>query len=385
MKPLKQPMRLAAALLIGTALSLVLGAPAVLAAGGAYMLKAGYVASHTMVMPGVTFDITISSSTIIAEAQTYFRAGGHAMSDIQTAVKDKRDLPSFAKKRIVQGDIVELSSGEITSVLQTFKKRWSPKGDVTLTPVPFRLRRIKGDVDLDPDEVASTYYGFLADLAQEDRSKWPVVRYIMEVLMAQAWGKDQSDTDWAGEYVAATNDDVAGPTLGSYDGLKTIVTKGLDVDGTMNELQLDYDITSASQVFQAMEQIVDKLPQQYQSEDMLVICSPKIKLNYFRDRRNTHGSDMDYNQKNNIMNMTLDGLPNMAIQPMNGIGAAGDHGWVIVTPRRNVLIGERMNSYNMGIEKARRGVSVLFDYTEGIGVGLAEEVFVVRPSDDSSS
>lgn len=374
-------LRLITALLFGTALSLVLGAPALFAAGGMYMLS-GLNTEQAHTVAGSLFDITINSSTIIQEAQTYFRPGGQSVSNIQRSLLDKRDYPMIATKRIVEGDIVELDQAEITDVIQTFKTQFSPKGTVTMTPVPFRLRNIKIDVQLNPDKIKSTYYGFLAGLNEEDRSKWPIVRYIWEVLMAEKWGANQALCDWAGEYVAPTNDTTAGPTLGSYDGLKKIVTDGLSA-GTMNELNLDFDPTQASETFQAFEQIVDLLPQELQDEELVFLCSKKTELAYFRDRRNTHGSDTDYMLKNNVKQMTLDGRPNMVIQPMNGIGRNGDHGWIVVTPKRNLLIGERAGGYNMGMEKALRSVAILADWYEGVGVGLAEEVFVHRPTDAS--
>lgn len=384
MKTPKILKRLTFSMLIAT-LGLLLGAPVAIAAVGGYALQAGIKAApHLAQYSGSCFDITITSSTIIAEAQTYFRAGGHAISDIQTSIKERRDFPDIATTRVVDGDIVELSEAEISSVLQTFKKQFSPKGDVTLTPVPFRLRNIKIDLSLDPDDIKSTYYGFLADLAQGERAKWPIVRYIWEVLVAQQWGKDHAHCDWAGAYVAPTGNTTAGPTLGSYDGLKKIVTDGLG-NGSMNEIVLTNDITSKTEVFDAFEEAVDALPEKYHNEDMVMLCSGKVELAYFRDRRNQHGQDADYREKARSKGMTIDGRENMLIKPLTGIGMNNDHGWMVITPKRNLLLGKRKNSYNLRMQEDKRSVAIMADYFEGIGVGLAEEVFVVRPSDDSSN
>ncbi len=370
-------------MLVATALLLVVGVPAAMAAGSLWLVSKAPGAAD-MVANAQLFDIVINSSTIIQEAQTYFRPGGQAVSNIQMARVDKRDYPDVATKRIVDGDIVELDEAEITDVIQTFKTNFSPKGTVTLTPTPFRVRNIKIDLSINPDKIKSTYYGYLANLAEADRSKWPIVRWIWEVLLPGKWAANQAYCDWAGAYVAATNDATPGPTLGSYDGLKTIAEAGL-LAGTMNELSLTKDLTSATEVFGAFEEAVDMLPQELQDEELVFLCSPKTELAYFRDRRNTHGNDADYAQKNKSRTMTIDGRENMLIKPLNGIGRAGDHGWMIITPKRNLLLGERKNSFNVGMEKALRSVAVMADWYEGVGFGLAEEVYVVRPADESSN
>jgi hypothetical protein len=269
--------------------------------------------------------------------------------------------------------------------LQTFKKQFSPKGTQTFTPLPIRLRRIKIDLTIDPEDIVETYFGFLSGLPMAERSNWPVVRYIWEQLVAPKWGQNMSLCDWAGDFTAATNDTVAGPTLGSYDGLKTIITENLAGAATMNELTLTNDPTVASEVFAAFEEAFDALDQAYQREEMVVLCSPKAATLYFRDRRNTHGQNTDY--KGDINNLFIDGHPNVKIQPLNGMGRNGDHGWLVITPKRNLINGKRLNAeggYNFRMEEDHRTVDIMADWKEAVGFGLAEEVFVVRPADSGS-
>jgi hypothetical protein len=385
MKPLMTKTRLSTALLAGTALALS-GLPFLLGAVGVLLFSLLPTAKAVAANAPVLFDITITASDIIEEATEYFRNSGQTEDQIRTIIQDKRDLVDVSELRIVDGDIVELSEAEITDVIQTFKTQWSPKGAVTMTPVPFRLRNIKIDLDITPDKIKSTYYGFLAGMPAGDRKDWPIVRFIWERLVAPKWGANLSYTDWAGAYVAPTNDTTAGPTLGSYDGLKTIIEADLD-GGTpkMTELSITKDLTDATEVFAGFEEAIDQLDQKYHSEDLVVLCSPKTELAYFRDRRNTHGNDADYAQKNRSTGMTIDGRENMRIQKMAGMGRASDHGWLVITTARNLLRGNRSNSYNMHMESAKRAVSVMADWYEGVGFGLAEEVFVVRPAAGSSN
>lgn len=388
MKTPKTKMRLLTAMLVGSALALVAGMPILLGAAG--VLAASF-------MPGlgasaslpVMYDITVNidASGIIAEATEYFANRGTTEDSIRMKMQDKRDYVDVSELRVVDGDIVELSEAEITDVIQAYKDQWSPKGTVTMTPVPFRLRNIKIDLEINPDKIKSKYFGFLAQLNQADRGQWPIVRWIWERLVAPKWGANHSYADWAGSYIAPTNNTVAGPTLGSYDGLKKIITDDLDGGSPkMTELALTKDLTDPTEVFAAFEEAVDQLPQEYQGEDLVFLTSPKTELAYFRDRRNTHGSDSGADAKNRISTgMTIDGRDNMLIKKMAGIGRAGDHGWLVITTARNLLRGTRSLSYNMNMESARRTVSIMADYYDGVGFGLAEEVFVVRPESASSN
>jgi hypothetical protein len=333
---------------------------------------------------GALFDITVApdANSIIDDVNIYFGDREAAESNLQQTILDGRDYPNIASLRLVNGDVVQLDKAEISDVMQTFKSTFSPKGDVTLTPVPFMLRRMKFDVAFHPDVVYSKYYGFLAKMGEADRAAWPISRFIIDVLIGRKLAANQSITDWAGVYTPATSDAVAGSTLGSYDGLKTIVTKGLS-DGTMNEITLTNDFTDPAKVFDAVEEAVDNLPQEYHDVQLSILMSKKQELAYFRDRRNQHGSDTNYRGESKYM--TVDGRENMLIQPLNGIGRANDHGWMIITPTENLLLGRRSNSYNISVERDKREVLFMGDWTEGIGVGLAEQVFVVRPSGGSSS
>jgi hypothetical protein len=386
MKPFRFLLTLASVLAMGTVMASGLGTG--LLATSAIVGLSGLGVGLAGLPAGSMFDIVVNVDVngIIAESTTYFRPGGQAEDQIQQTIKDKRDLPGVANLRLVDGDIVELSEAEISDVIQGFKHQFSPKGTVNMTPVPFRLRNIKIDLSLYPDKIKSTYYGFLAGMPEGDRKNWPIVRWIWEVLVAPKWGANQALIDWAGVYAAPSNDTTAGPTLGSYDGIKKIVQDGLTA-GSMNELTLTKSLLNPVETFEAFEEINDQLDQAYQEEEMVYLCSERIQKYYLRDRRNSHGNDMDYLSKlqQGTFTPTIDFRENHVIQKMAGIGRNNDHGWVIVTPKRNLLLGRRNNSYNFHMESDKRAVALMADWYEGVGFGLAEEVFVVRPSEESSS
>lgn len=388
MKPWNKKTRMLSALLLGTALMLLTGAPLLLGAAFCYAVTAAPKVISAL-PPGVCADITIDVSTLLEEWQEYYLNAGQNEDEIQVAVQDKRDYTNFSKLMVVDGEIVKLSEAEITDVIQGFKKEFSPKGDATVTPVPFQLRNIKIDLSIYPDDIKSTYYGFWKGLKSDgDREQWPVVRWIWEKLVAPKWGANLAHIDWCGKYVAPTSNTTPGPTKGSYTGLKQIIIDDLD-SGTpkMTEITLTNSLTNTSQIFDAFEEAYDALDQKYHDEAMVILCSPKTQLNYFRDRRNTTGTNMDYaiNGKDKARDMTLDGRENVRIQPMNGIGRSGDHDWLVITTERNLLRGERSNGYNLRMESDKRAVAIMADWWEGVGFGLAEEVFVVRGNDDSSN
>jgi hypothetical protein len=378
MKPLKLLFSLVA-LFVGSS---IMGAPLADAfdishrAGTGIMAGLSLAASPFLSGQGGLNAATLTITDVVTEFGDYYKNGGQNESNILQQMKEKRQLDAVSQKRIIDGDILELSQAEISGIIQSFKTNWSPGNAATFTANPIRTRNIKIDLELYPDNIKSAWLGFLANIAEGDRANWPFVRWYWEKLVGPQWGKDLSLVDWAGNYVAPTNDTTTGPTKGSYDGLRhqIIADAALGGSAKMVDMALSGNLATAASAFDVVEDAAASIPQHWLDEDILFIMSAKSELNYFRDRRNTHGQN--YGQDNmKSRSMTVDGRPNWRIVPLTGMDQESDHDWLVVTPASNLLNVRRGAGYNLKMESARRCVSVMADWHEGFGFGIKEMVY----------
>jgi len=319
---------------------------------------------------------TLTITDVVSEFGDYYKNGGQNESNILQQMKEKRQLDAVSQKRIIDGDILELSQAEISGIIQAFKTNWSPGNAATFTANPIRTRNIKIDLEMYPDDIKSSWLGFLANIAEGDRANWPFVKWYWEKLVGPQWGKDLSLVDWAGNYVAPTNNTTPGATKGSYDGLRhqIIADAALGGSAKMIDMALSGNLATAASAFDVVEDAAASIPQYWLDEEIVFIMSAKSELNYFRDRRNTHGQN--YGQDNmKSRAMTVDGRPNWKIVPLTGMDQESDHDWLVVTPASNLINVRRGAGYNLKMESARRCVSVMADWHEGFGFGIKEMVY----------
>lgn len=324
---------------------------------------------------------TVTVSDIVSQYGAYYMNKGDTQAQILQAFRAKRSIAQYATPILHDGDVYELSNATITNVLQPFHKTWSSKGNATFTAAPITLRRIKIDQDLTPDDFEGNWLGFLAGLGEADRSKWPAVRFIWEKLVADKAQEDHEECDWDGVYSAAPGGGTAGSHTALYNGIKKLVIDGFS-DG-MTEISLTNDPRDAAKAFDVIEEVAASLPRHWRNREVQFLVSPEMELNYFRDRRNTHGSDTNYRGESTMM--TVDGRPNWTIVAMDGMGIAGDTADIVVTPKANLLHVTKRNSYSMGMTVDGRAVKAFADWREGIGFGVNELVYAYLNSEASGS
>ncbi len=124
---------------------------------------------------------------LIAEFGAYYVDNGQAEKDIKNQMFYTDDLSKFFAKAPQKGNIfrgVQLFS---TEVLQGFLKAFVSKGTGNFKTWTQKLGEFKIDKSEDPDDYANMWAGFLSDLNEVDRSKWPIIYYIInKVLMPQS-------------------------------------------------------------------------------------------------------------------------------------------------------------------------------------------------------
>lgn len=315
--------------------------------------------------------MAVEITNIVAEFGNYYINEGQNMSRLLSNIRQKSVTPSFAKPLIVDSDVYRFSNVTLGEIVQQFQKEFTPKGDVAFEPNEIRLRNLKIDLSLYPDDVKSSWLGFLGSIEEQERKNWPITRYLLETEVVPQIPQDmETKAYFKGVYVPVVSG-TPGTAAGSMDGVKKLLDAG--VVGNMNAVALSAALSTAN-IFDSVEEFVDNFASELSGTKMRVYMSPSWVRAYFRDKRNSHGGDANYSISGiNI----VDFMPNVEIVALPSMEGE-DYIWA--TPVDNFLYLRKSGSMQTPkVEEAKRGVFLMLDWYEGIGFGYDQLVYVYKP------
>lgn len=316
--------------------------------------------------------MSIVKADLVTAFGAYYINEGQDLNRLKTALRQPSVTPDSALPIIHDGEVYRFSNVIFQEIVQQFQKAFTAKGDLTFKPNEIRLRNMKVDVPLYPDDVKGSWLGFLGSLTDQERANWPIVRYVLENQIVPQLKSDlETKAYFKGVYVAPTPG-TAGTTAGSMDGIKKLLDDGL-ADGSMNAVTLSAAVTNAN-IFDMVEEFADNLDDVLSSVPVTIRMSTKNVKAYLRDKRNTHGTDVNYDAGKITVdfadNVKIVGLPSMAGSP-----------YIFATPDDNFLYLRRVNGMaDPKIEEHLRQVFLMLDWWEGLGFGYNPLVYVYKPT-----
>ncbi|GAB2553073.1 hypothetical protein [Rufibacter soli] len=130
---------------------------------------------------------TIDISAVITEFGKAYIPGGQNDKSIKTKLFAAEETAALFRKIPNEGDVYRSSYATIDEVLQAFSIPFTDKGATTFKPVEYRLGEFKVDQSFTPDRFRQSWLGFLAELEEPDRAKWPILKwFISELLIPQS-------------------------------------------------------------------------------------------------------------------------------------------------------------------------------------------------------
>ena len=319
--------------------------------------------------------MSIIATEIVTKFGDYYLQEGQNMDRLKAALRQKAVTPSVCVPMITESDMYRSANVSLGEVVQAFQKGFTPKGDLTFAPNEIRLRNIKADVTIDPDDVKAKWLGFLASLTEQDRTQWPIVRYLLEVHLAERIPHDMETQAYFKGVYAAPTVGTAGTASAALDGLKKLIDDGITA-GTINALTLAA-APSASNIFDTVEKIADNVltaNPALEGVSMNICMAPSWIRSYFRDKRNTHGTDVNYSTTG--IN-TVDFVPNFKLV---GLPSMEGTNYMFVTPGDNMVHLRKSNGMSTpNVQLFDRQVKVLVDWYEGIGFLYNQLVFAYKP------
>jgi len=312
--------------------------------------------------------MSIVKTDLVTQFGAYYVNEGQNESRLLSAIRQPSVTASYAKPIIHDGELYRFANVALGEIVQGFQKAFTGKGDATFAPNEIRLRNPKIDLALHPDDVKGSWLGFLGSLTDQERAQWPIVRYLLEKEVAPQLHEDlEMKAYFKGSYVAPTPGN-AGTAAGTMTGSKKLLDAGI-TDTSMQEVTLT--AITAANAFDMVEQFVDNFDDKLSSVKMRVYMDPKVLRWYHRDKRNTHGTDVNYNSEKPVVDFTnveLVGLPSMAGEK-----------YLWATPVDNFLYIRRENGMKKPrVEESKREVFLMLDWWEGLGFGHNELVYVSK-------
>jgi hypothetical protein len=310
--------------------------------------------------------MSITASDIVTAFGSYYINEGQNLTRLNSALRQKAETPMYARPIVTENDVYRSANASLSEIVQGFQKAFTDKGTVTFTPNEIPLRNLKVDIAIYPDELKGNWLGFLTSLTEDERKNWPIVRYLAEKHVAERIPHDlETQAYFKGVYSAPTPG-TATDAVDVMTGLKKIITDGLT--GNMNTVTLTNAVTAAN-AFDRIEEFVDGLAD---LTDKGVRCkvymSKKLVKWYLRDKRNTHGTDVNYNASSVTVDFTdvqIVGLASMAGENM-----------IWATPDENFVYLRKVNGMSTPkVEELKREVFLMLDWWEAIGFDYDELVY----------
>jgi len=313
--------------------------------------------------------MAIDKTDIVAQFGAYYNPEGQNMNRLLTKLRHKTETPSYAKPIIHDGEIYRFSNVIMGEIVQQFQKKFVHKGDVVFKANEIRLRHLMIDLELYPDDCEGSWLGFLQGLEGDERKNSPLVKYMLEdEVLPQREHDMETQGYFKGTYETPVADS-PGETIKAIDGIKGMLDAGI-ADSSMNEITLSAAITKAN-AFDMIEEFVDGFDPLVTRVKKRVYMDPQILKWYHQDKRNTHGTDVNYDPNKPVVDFTnveLVGLPSMAGEK-----------YIWSTPNDNFLYLRRVNGMKKPrIEESKKAIYLMTDWWEGLGFGYNPLVYVSK-------
>lgn len=312
--------------------------------------------------------MALTTTAIVQEYGAYYLNSGQNMARLLQLLFYKRESLKHFTPIKTDDTVYRMAQGRISSLVQSFQKGWTPKGDLEFVPNELKLHKMKVDFEVYPDDIEDNWLGFLASNSL-DRKEWPLVRYILESYIYNQIAEDlELNEIYKGVYTAPTAG-TAGVAGNSMDGLKKAL-KHADVnhDSTIGTLD-------GSTIYDQAEAIFELVSERYQTTQMNIHFAPKWHRAFLKDKRSLGYYDLT---GPGSINDSLDFSPSKVVGLPSMIGT---NDW-FVTPKTNAihLTKKGENAGKVKIEEAKRCVNILTDWWEGVGFGINELVWTnVQP------
>lgn len=275
---------------------------------------------------------------------------------------------------------VRATQAAITSVLQQFVPKWTPKGKSTFTPLTIKNFKCKINVPITPSDIMEDVLGYLYDenLKPEDM---PIVRYIIYQLIIPKLDEEREQALAVGvfkESEATDDGDAATDALDCMDGYVTQLKalKAAENDKVTWLLDGETLSTDGEALLAQIDKGVDQVKPLYRKKTMFVHADPDLVIKYSRAYREKY--PWLKNQDGEKVKIDFSRFTFAPLEGMRGTGV------FFITPKENFkhLMSRDPQRSRIFIQALNYDVKIFAEWWEGCGFWLAEAIFAYIPPEE---
>lgn len=324
---------------------------------------------------------------VIAEFGARYTPEGQTAKDIKTQLFAASETEAFFSNVPNPGDQYKSAFATVDEVTQAFSIPFVAKGTATFEPWETKLGEYKVDQLFFPDKFRNSWLGFLANIAEVDRSKWPVLLwYIRELLLPKINEEQEEEQSYWGwqktglaaipvvdgatfvrQFDSATASTVATPANAAVDGINTIIARmraaGRATVNNSGVWSID-PVTFCTEIEEWVQAINPKLRRKLD----FLFMEEDLKNRYVDGRREKYNKN--YAQEADLMK--IDKVM-MSVQSLHSMVGAGNHVWA--TPKMNRIRPISKDSNGIfDLQKVDRSVKLLNDWKKVLTFDVPEFV-----------
>lgn len=321
--------------------------------------------------------MAIEVEDVVAQFGAYYIDQGQNIAQLRTKMYQPSETAAYFQNRPTINTEWRSTLSQMNSVLQPFQKAWTPKGDLAFEPNSGQLFHIKIDNDETPDDLESSYLGFLDNIEDNDRANWPFVKWFIEVHIIP---KSQEDYELYESFLgvfAAPTPGTAGATGTSMNGIRKVIRTyntagrtGLD-NGPIATGAL---ATDPSDFVRQVEAWADAIPYLFRNKMDFVFMSDSNATLYKRGKRILYGKDYNFINGAPSNLDTVEDYPNLTIARLQSMGTSNMI-WGSPTINRIRPLKKSSLANTIRIESIKRTVSMFTDWWEALDFEVPEFIF----------
>lgn len=269
----------------------------------------------------------------------------------------------------------------ITSVLQQFTPKWTPKGVTEFTPITIKNFILKVNFPITPSDIIDKYIAYLYDETKTP-DQMPIVAFVINELVLPQLLEDLELAMATGKFVERikTTDGEAGSSaLESMDGVLTIL-EAIKANPTNNAtFLLDGVVLTSENILEEIDKAVDAVPYKYKKKKMLIHADPDLITLYRRAYRTKYPVT-----KNEDADKFRVDFSNLTFAPIDGLVGTGVF---FITPKENFihLMSRNVNDAKIFMQVQNYDVKVFMEFHKGTGFAMEEAIFAYIPPTGSGS
>lgn len=328
----------------------------------------------------------INITDVVQEFGARYTPEGQSAKDIKTKLFSPSETENYFAMRPNQGDYFKSTFATVDEVTQSFSIPFVKKGTLTFKAWETKLGEFKVDQLFTPDRFRNSWLGFLVQIAEADRSKWPILMwYIVNMLLPKigeemeeeiafyGWQKTGYNADPMTRTVNGTtfvrefaSEESVTPANAAMDGIKVLIAKMVAANRA-NVINTGAHPIAPVDFVTSIETFVAQIEPNLRRKMDFLFMSEDLKNKYKAGRREKY--NQYYAQESELL--AIDNS-NMKIQDLNSMGGSQK---IWCSPAQNrVRPVDVDKAGRFDIQKVDRSVKILNDWKKGLAFEVPEFV-----------